>query len=64
QLILETSDSNSIRRAALQEGMITLRRDGIYKVLLGLTTVEEILSITSQERSASLPASSASPTPH
>ena len=34
---------------AIDEGMITLRIDGTLKVLEGLTTAEEILSITSEE---------------
>ncbi len=35
-----------IRRTALAEGMKTLYWDGIYKVLRGVTTLEEVLSIT------------------
>jgi len=46
--ILESSDSNSIKKQALKENMITLRRDGVNKILHGLTTAEEILSITSE----------------
>ena len=45
--ILESSDSNSIKKQALKEKMYTLRRDGVNKILHGLTTAEEILSITS-----------------
>ena len=44
--ILESSDSDSIKKQALKEKMITLRRDGVNKILHGLTTAEEILSIT------------------
>jgi len=46
--ILESSDSDTIKKQGLKEKMITLRRDGINKILLGLTTAEEILSITSE----------------
>jgi len=46
--ILESSDSDSIKKQALKEKMITLRRDGVNKILHGLTTAEEILSITSE----------------
>ena len=35
-----------IRRTALAEGMKTLYWDGIHKVLRGVTTLEEVLSIT------------------
>ena len=46
--ILESSDSDTIRKQGLKEKMITLRRDGVNKILHGLTTAEEILSITSK----------------
>jgi len=46
--ILESSDSDTIRKQGLKEKMITLRRDGVNKILNGLTTAEEILSITSE----------------
>ena len=44
--ILDYSDDASIKKQCLKENMITLRRDGVNKILYGLTTVEEILSIT------------------
>ena len=46
--ILISSDSTTIKKQGLKEKMITLRRDGVNKILHGLTTVEEILSITSE----------------
>ena len=46
--ILESSDSDTIRKQGLKEKMITLRRDGVNKILHGFTTAEEILSITSE----------------
>jgi general secretion pathway protein E len=45
-LILKTSDSNAIKRKAVNRGMVNLRQDGALKVLNGITTVEEILRIT------------------
>ena len=45
-LILKTSDSNAIKKKAVNQGMGTLRQDGALKVLNGITTVEEILRIT------------------
>jgi general secretion pathway protein E len=45
-LILKTSDSNAIKKKAVNQGMVTLRQDGALKVLSGITTVEEILRIT------------------
>ena len=48
-VILENSDANAIKKQGLKEKMVTLRRDGVNKILHGLTTAEEILSITSEE---------------
>ena len=48
-LILKSSDAQSIKRAAVEQGMDTLRDDGARKVLLGLTTVEEVLAATQED---------------
>jgi len=45
-LILETSDSNQILKAAKKNNLITLREDGIRKVLRGMTSIEEIFRKT------------------
>ena len=45
-LILKTYDANMIKEAALKQGMITLREDGIQKVLNGVSTIEEILRVS------------------
>jgi general secretion pathway protein E len=45
-LVLQTFDSHQIKAAAVARGMVTLRRDGIQKVLDGITTVEEVLRVT------------------
>jgi len=47
-LILKTFDSNLIKNAALETGMVSLRHDGILKVLSGMTTTEEVLRVTQQ----------------
>ncbi|MGK5093611.1 type II secretion system ATPase GspE [Deltaproteobacteria bacterium TL4] len=47
--ILDSNDSNRIKAAAVKAGMITLRMNGAQKVLQGLTTAEEILSITAED---------------
>ena len=47
-LILKTSDANALKRAAIEGGMTTLRRDGIRKVLEGITTIEEVFRVTYQ----------------
>ncbi len=45
-LILQTSDSNRIKAAAVKNGMKTLRADGISKIMAGTTTIEEVLRVT------------------
>jgi len=47
-MILKTSDSNMIKKKAVENGMIVLRRDGARKVLKGITTVEEVFRVTQQ----------------
>ena len=45
--ILTSSDSNQIRKRALEAGgMLTLRQDGLQKVMAGLTTLEEVYRVT------------------
>jgi general secretion pathway protein E len=48
-LILKNSDAQSIKRAAVEQGMDTLRDDGARKVIMGLTTVEEVLAATQED---------------
>jgi general secretion pathway protein E len=45
-LILQNFDANRILEAALAANFVTLRQDGIKKVLKGITTIEEILRVT------------------
>jgi general secretion pathway protein E len=45
-LVLKTSDANQINKAARNEGMVSLRDDGIHKVLEGRTTISEVLRVT------------------
>ncbi len=45
-LILKTSDSNAIKRKAVEQGMTTLRQDGALKVVNGITTVKEVHRVT------------------
>ncbi|MFQ5441514.1 MAG: type IV-A pilus assembly ATPase PilB [Thermodesulfobacteriota bacterium] len=46
ELVLNGASSAEIKKAAIGEGMMTLRRSGINKVLEGQTTIEEILRVT------------------
>ena len=49
KLITGKSDADVIARAAVGEGMKTMLDDGIAKILLGETTVEEVLRVTKAE---------------
>ncbi|MEA3223681.1 MAG: type II secretion system ATPase GspE [Thermodesulfobacteriota bacterium] len=44
--MLKTSDSNLIKRQAVEEGLHTLREDGTRKAKDGTTAVEEVLRVT------------------
>jgi len=46
KLVLKTSDANQINELAIRQGMITLQKDGIDKVMGGITTIEEVLRVT------------------
>ncbi len=50
-LAIKNSDANLIKRAAVSAGMRTLRQDGALKVLAGITTIEEVMMITTEEAS-------------
>jgi hypothetical protein len=52
QLILKNSSSDLIRDAARRAGMCTLAEDGWRLVRLGITTVEEVLSVTTAKEVA------------
>jgi len=45
-LVLKTFDSNRIKSEALNQNMVTLRQDGIHKVLSGISTIEEVIRVT------------------
>jgi len=45
-LVMQTSDANAIKQYAVQKGgMVSLRHDGIMKVLAGKTTIEEVYRV-------------------
>jgi general secretion pathway protein E len=46
--ILRTSDANAIKKVGVENGMISLRHDGVRKVLEGVTTIEEVFRVTEQ----------------
>jgi general secretion pathway protein E len=44
--ILKSYDSNVIKKKALEMNMLSLRQDGIQKLLNGVTTIEEVFRVT------------------
>lgn len=47
--VLRNADSNTVKRVAKQDGMVSLRDDGARKVLTGVTTIEEVLRVTHED---------------
>jgi len=50
QLAQDRASSWKLRKAAIAEGMVTLRQDGWSKVLAGTTTIEEVVRVTKGDR--------------
>jgi len=48
-LIMRQSDSSTIKKMAIKRGMLTLRQDGIQKVVNGITTTEEMVRVTQED---------------
>lgn len=49
KLIVGNSTSDTIQKAAIDEGMLTMQLDGFIKALRGETTIAEILRVTTEE---------------
>ncbi|MBI1799579.1 MAG: type IV-A pilus assembly ATPase PilB [Candidatus Eisenbacteria bacterium] len=49
-LVLERASANEIKKQAIEEGMLTLRRDALEKLKRGLTTAEEVLKETAADK--------------
>jgi general secretion pathway protein E len=48
-MVLKGADAQAIKRAAMEQGMDSLRDDGARKVLAGLTSLEEVLGATQDD---------------
>ena len=46
QAVLKGSSADEIKAIAMQEGMMTMQRDGMLKVKSGITTISEVMRIT------------------
>lgn len=48
EMIIHRATPNELRAQALEEGMVTLRKSAIEKLRTGATTVEEVITLTSE----------------
>lgn len=48
-IILKTPDAVHLKKAAMARGFKPMRYDGLRKILLGITTIEEVLSTTQED---------------
>jgi type II secretory ATPase GspE/PulE/Tfp pilus assembly ATPase PilB-like protein len=46
KLIMQGASADELRDAAISEGMLTLRMDGLRKLEKGMTTLEEVMKET------------------
>ena len=49
-LVLDRASAGEIKKLAVEQGMLTLRRDALEKLKRGITTVEEVLKETSADK--------------
>ncbi len=49
-LILDRASASEIKKQAIEEGMLTLRRDALEKLKRGVTTAEEVLKETAADK--------------
>lgn len=47
RLVVDGAPSSMIRREAVQDGFVSLKQDGFRRVLQGLTTIDEVMRVTS-----------------
>ena len=45
-LILSKAQSKDLKKKAVEQGMVTLRRSGLLKIKEGVTSIEEVLRET------------------
>jgi type II secretion system protein E len=49
QMILDAASASQIKASAVADGMTTLRQDGWRKVLMGQTTIEEVIRVSTED---------------
>jgi general secretion pathway protein E len=50
-LILKKTDAATVKKVAMQNGMISLRQDALNKIFMGITSVDEVLRAVNEEDS-------------
>ena len=48
-LVYKKAKANEIREVAIEQGMVLLKQDGIYKSLQGLTDLKEIRRVCAKQ---------------
>ena len=48
QAVTEKSNADELKKLAINSGMKTMLEDGVEKVKLGITTIEELLRVTKE----------------
>ncbi len=49
-LVMQNAPATELKKAAVGDGMKTLREDGALKVLAGTTTIDEVMRVTAEDR--------------
>lgn len=49
EIVRKDPSEKAIEKEAREQGMVTMRQDGILKVLEGITSVEEVMRVTTEE---------------
>jgi len=48
KFILTSPSIAALRKVAIKKGMVTMKQDGLIKVLEGITTIEEVERVTGE----------------
>lgn len=48
-LVMQKADAATVKKKAIEQGMSTLRQDTIYKVLRGITSIDEMVRVINEE---------------
>lgn len=48
QMVMDMASETEIMKAAIEEGLVTMTQDGVIKALHGVTTIEEVMRVTTE----------------